>query len=173
MDCAEKFCILYCTRKKVAAKPPLFSRPCGQLVGFRPTLLFYSLRHGRLGLIFLSFHSFIHQGLPFGHHCPFLGHQCLSLCPSRFHISIYILLKWSVTNEGLTDRTESRTMWVISIDVICFIIIVFILFWLLTWFNWLYLFNSTSMKNYSWYIQPQKICGCCYEEHKFRCSDTL
>ena len=39
------------TRKKAAAKPPLFSRPCGQLVGFCPTSLFYYLRHGRLGLI--------------------------------------------------------------------------------------------------------------------------
>ena len=43
--------IIYITRKKAAAKPPLFSRPFKQLVGLCPTCLFYSLRHGSLGLI--------------------------------------------------------------------------------------------------------------------------
>ena len=41
------------------AAPPLFSRPCRQLVVLCLTCLFWSLRHGRLGLIevfpFLSF----------------------------------------------------------------------------------------------------------------------
>ena len=61
-------------------------------------------------------HSFCHQGFPFGHQGFPFGNQ-----GPRFHSSIYILLKWSVTkNEErtyeLTDRTESRTMSVISID---------------------------------------------------------
>ena len=56
-----KCIILLLLEKKAAAKPPLFSRPCGQLFGLCPTFLLYSLRH-----------SFIHQGLPFGHHCPSL-----------------------------------------------------------------------------------------------------
>ena len=45
--------------QKLEKKRPFFSRPCGQLVGLCPTCLFYSLRHGPLGLIevflFLSF----------------------------------------------------------------------------------------------------------------------
>ena len=68
------------TRKKAAAKPPLFSRPCGQLFGL--------IEVSPFNLLFT-----------FGRHCP-------SLWSSRFHMSIYILLKWSVTNE---ERTNKRT----------------------------------------------------------------
>ena len=64
-----KGCQIFNTRKKAAAKPTHFSGHCGQrqpnlshfwqLVYLCPTCLFYSLRHGRLGLIevfpFLSF----------------------------------------------------------------------------------------------------------------------
>ena len=75
---------LLITRKKAAAQPTLFSRPCGQLVGLCPTCLFYSLRHGRLGLIevspfillFTKVFPLVTIVLPF-------GHQCLSLWSPR------------------------------------------------------------------------------------------
>ena len=95
-------------------------RPCGQLVGLCPTCLFYSLRHGHLGVIevfpliikvfplITKVIPFSHQSLPFGNQGP------------RFNSSIYILLKWSVTKNlrtyRLTDRMELRTISVISID---------------------------------------------------------
>ena len=88
---------------------------------------------------FLSFHSFIHQGLsplsftlvtkvsPFGH-----SGFSLKVLPlvtkdegPRFHSSIYIILKWSVTNERTknertknerTDRTHTRIVSFISTD---------------------------------------------------------
>ena len=54
---------------------------------------------------------FGYQSLPFGNQGP------------RFHSSIYIILKWSVskneqTKNELTDQTESRTMSVISLDIL-------------------------------------------------------
>ena len=71
------------TRKKAAAKPPLFSRPCGQLVGLCPTCLFYSLRHGRLGLIeVFPFLSFFYSPRSITIVLPF-GHQGLSLWSLR------------------------------------------------------------------------------------------
>ena len=56
------------------------SRPCGHLVGLCPTCLFYSLRHGRLGLIevfpfillFTKVFPLVTIVLPFGQQCLFL-----------------------------------------------------------------------------------------------------
>ena len=79
----EKHVQLYYTRKKAAAMPPLFSRPCGQLVGLYPTCLFYSLRHGRLGLIeVFPFLSFFYSPRSITIVLPF-GHQGLSLWSLR------------------------------------------------------------------------------------------
>ena len=95
----------------------LFSRPCWQLVGLMPNqflLVIFALHDIPIGYqdntlvtnVFPSCHQG-HQSLPFSNQGP------------RFHFSIYILLKWSVTNERkTTDRTESRTISVISIDVL-------------------------------------------------------
>ena len=60
----------------------------------------------------------IPQGFPFGHQSLPFGNQ-----GPRFHSSIYIILKWSVsknerTKNELTDQTESRTMSVISLDIL-------------------------------------------------------
>ena len=131
------------TRKKAAAKPPLFSRPCGQLVGITPNLshfwqlvclcptcLLYSLRHGRLRLIEL----FPHNGLPFYHQgqslwspgsFPLVTKVFLlvtKVFPLVTKVPLLHLHSFEVkceerrTNEELTDQTESRTMAVISID---------------------------------------------------------
>ena len=121
--------IIYTTRKKAAAKPPLFSRPFGQLVGLCPTCLFYSPRHGRLGLIeVFPFLSFFYSPRSITIVLPF-GHQGLSLWSLRvFPLVIKVphlhLHSFEVkcdkrrTKNERTDRTESRTMSVISIDVV-------------------------------------------------------
>ena len=105
----------------------LFSRPCGQLSGLCPTCLFHSLRHGCLGLneVF-PFLSFFYSPRSITIVLPF-GHQGLSLLSIRvFPLVIKVphlhLHSFEVkcderrTKNERTDRTESRTMSVISID---------------------------------------------------------
>ena len=106
--------------QKLEKKRPFFSRPCGQLVGLCPTCLFYSLRHGRLGLIeVFPFLLFFYSPRSITIVLPF-GHQGLSLWSLRvfplvikvphLHLhSLEVKCDERTKNEERTTNSEEQT----------------------------------------------------------------